>query len=266
MMNPLSALDVGPCKVVIDAVSGTGAICSLSDLTSNRPYDPDWVNTALRAVANAPATDRPVLIWQWLIAEAVEMRNFGSGYFDGVLEGTGAAVASHPLLASQNYRDLYAGFDFIYSPGSRHRINGEPGPRDTSDNAGGVYHDGRVEGRTFAAANGYFVGPELNDIFLADSFNQDDTEPRGNTSFGARIGAVAARYLGNYSGDDTTITSAVLQPGGAEIVVSLTFAAARALSCAAPAAVTGFEVAGFRSGFTAAVSANTVVLTKVSGT
>lgn len=130
---------------------------------------------------------------------------------------------------------------------------------------GGV-NDRRIAGSKAKNGMTSCQGPELNDVFLRDSFHQDGGERRGNISFGARIGAAAARNLGHYPADDTTIASAVLQPGGAEIVVSLSFAAAGALSCAAPAAVTGFEVAGSRSGFTAAVSGDAVVLTKVSGT
>ena len=266
MVNQLAALGVGPCQITMDAVGGTGALVGLNNGHPARPYNVSGITLAFKFVAGVVNTPKPVLLWNWLTNEAAEMVTYGADYFNAVLEGTGTAIATYPAVATQNYRDLYPNFDFVMSPGSRHQSVGTVGPSNTSDAGGVQYYNARNVGKSYAAANGYITGPEVNDCELTDSFHQLDTAVRGNILFGARMAAAAARYEGKYPASDTTIAAATLQPGGTQIVVTFNFAAGGSLYCAAPSAVTGFEVAGSRSGFTAVVSGNTVILTIASGT
>lgn len=263
MMNQMAALGVGPCWVVMNAAGGTGQLGSLNGDAPLRPYLAAGGNNSMQFKAGVVGSSRAIVIMQWLTAEAVEQANHGADYWSAILEGTGPLTATYTNLPAQNCRALYPDFDYIYMPGTRH-VNTAAGSFDVTDSGGAIYHTARAAAVAHALANGYLVGVESADMELSDAFHQDGSSVRGNVLLGARVAMTVGRYVGLFPAFDPVITGASLT-SPTTIRVDVAFCNGGALSCAAPGAVTGFEIAGSRAGFTAAVSGNTVVLSNTAG-
>lgn len=254
--------DTTPLCLVAFAEQGTSSLQLVNDSDSAR----DWsdVTAILDYLGDSQFTAH---LWQWGTSmvgavQANVMNQFVSG--DNTLGQT-----DHYLEDGE----FAAGWSFIMSPfcGSR---GATAGPLDTDEKVtSGAARDEQI---AWAVSEGYTVGPCINDLFLEGNANshQDLTNVKGNPLFGARLAMAVARDLSLDATTNPSVAGAAFTDG-TEDTISVTFTLPNGGSLTtdgADAAVTGFEVSDdsgstwSRSGFSAEISGNTVVLTKTSGT
>ena len=258
-MNALVDLGVCPALLGMDAVGATSASQSLGGIMPARPYSHFVAN---RDLVGATGT---TILYHWGVSDVAEIATYKGLFFDAVWFGTGAAIGATAqlpsVLATQNFSVLYSDPAMIFMPLGRKR-SGSTGPLTTPQIPN--YAVGRKAGDDWATAQGFVVGPYINDMALVDQFHQLATSPNGNRLTGYRIAQSIARAYGMYPMDDPTIASIALTAPN-EYTVSFSLPNGGTLYSPAPTALTGWMVNSSNAGFTAAISGQNVKLTKSSG-
>lgn len=257
----------GPCLIANNSVGGSSALGTLDNAVPARTLASE------QAFRNYIGASYTTALWQWGTADATQQANHGDDYFNAVFFGDAAAITArgYPAsLATSHYSaknspgglwdaDLY----IVFSPLSRHQSTLSAA---SYASQGQIYGNARKSGVNWAAANGFPVGPYMDDMALKDTFHQHDTDPKGQPLFAARMAQAALRAFGLYPTADPRIAAITLTAPNV-YTVTFTLANGGTLYCPAPSAVTGFEVNGSADAalFSAAISGSTVLLTKVSG-
>lgn len=258
-VNQWIAMGGGPCVIAMDAVGATPNAESLGGTWGTRPYQ-NYLNT-VALIGNQHVT----ILYSWGVHDAGNQQTWGTSFWDAVFYGTGPAVGasgSMPAgLATKNFSTLFASPSFIFSPLGRKR-SGNAAPLTTPQFV--QYAQNRRSGATWAAANGFVVGPYAGDTKLADQFHQLDGSPNGDRLYGARLAQACGRAFNLWPAADPTVASVTLTAAN---VYTVTFnrPSGGALYSPAPTALTGWMVNGSIAGFTAALVGNAVTLTKSSG-
>ncbi|SHE79929.1 hypothetical protein SAMN05444339_10296 [Loktanella atrilutea] len=257
-----------PIRIIDGAVNGTGPIQLMQDSNAAR----SWAELQTKIDRVGGKLDAIVMNWATTEWRAVS-NGIGEGdvVFEALMLGSGPAwdalVAANGGTAGLHSFGSYvaAGAKVILEPATRYSsplINGD------------VHSPTRLNQINMANTKGWTVGPPISD-FAIQAFGTDlngphqDAAKQGNRRMGARSAIGIARAFGRDSSTNPYFTT-VVRSGGT-LTVSVALPNGGTLSSPAPTALRNWQVDDGGSGtfvstgFTAAISGNTVILTKTSG-
>lgn len=236
-----------PVMVIGGAQAGTGPDQLMSDADTGR----NWSD--LQAKLDRWGNDITAVLMNWATQGWSAGTNTPGGTLEALIYGTGpySGVVDHHLTQA-----LRAGFTFGVSPATRHAT-------------GAVHGTVRAAQVDFANARGLPVGFPVSDFLIDDAGGPHQKgSALGNRVFGSRQAYLAAKCAGLAVPAQPYFTT--VSRSGATLTVAVSLPNGGTLYSPAPAALRNFQVnegGGFvSSGFTAALSGNTIVLTRASGT
>ena len=258
-VTQLRSYTSAPVQIILDAMEGSGPDEMMDDRDTRR----NWSD--LQAQLDRFGNDVTVVAMNWITqgwetwgtaGETLQALTLGTGpAWDALVADNGGSTAGlHHLDAA-----LRPGWAFALSPATR-----------ASDSD---YQPTRSAQIRFANAAGIAVGPPVSDYeIVAGGGPHPDNAFEGNRRFGMRLAEAVARALGFSTSENPHFTGAAWGATQAEIVLSVALPNGGSLTSPAPAALSSFEVgdgpggAYSGSGFTAAITGNTITLTKDTGT
>ena len=249
-----------PIMILVDAVEGSGPRELMDDTLNARRTFADlqqplgrWGNDVSVAALNWITTG-----WESVSApvysadDMLQALILGTGpAWDAIVAHRGGTAGLHHLSEA-----LRPGFGVAVSPGTR-ASNQDYEPR-------------RSDQIRRAHALSFTVGPPVSDYrIVAGGGPHPDNAFEGNRRFGMRLAEAVARALGFSASENPHFTGAAWGATQAEIVLSVALPNGGSLTSPAGAALSSFEVnegGGWTgTGFTAALSGNTVTLTRDTG-
>lgn len=272
LLNPMSETDslnvfvdqlrslIGdvPVMVVHEAINGTGQLAFVTDSDTSR----NW--SAFQNKLDAYGNDVSVVLKNWGTNDMTISPY--ADVLDALIEGSGPSAGDHSLNAA-----LQTGWVMGISPLSRHTAAASStGVGTYSGNATST----RREEVTYANDNGHVVGPPVSD-FEIESVGGPHQLVSGSKTMGERMAITLAKAVGATAPAQPYFTTAQFNADRSQITISVALPNGGSLSSPAPTALRSFTVrdgasgdyeTGSAAGFTAAISGNTVVLTKDSGT
>jgi hypothetical protein len=258
-LNQIRQFDANtPIMMIEEAVNGTGMMELISDGTISGGRGRSWAE--VQALFDRYGNDVTAIVHNWgtndMGATSAEYRERLSALF----LGTGPQAGDNSFAEA-----LMPGWTVVISPLSRH--TGNSSYVSNADTA-------RTAGITWARTNGFKIGPPCSDYNIDDDGGAHATPDilMGGAGMAAHMGVAAARALGIDTSQQPYFTTATLSADGTKITVGVALPNGGNLFCPLPDAVKSFEVnsggntSWAKSGFTARVVENSIVLTKATGT
>jgi hypothetical protein len=246
-----------PIMLIDEAVNGTGQDQFIDDNESTRMW------THFQTMLDRYGNDISVVVSNWGTNIASGTPTTIKDLMTAMVFGTGPAVQERNLTSA-----LQAGFKFLVSPLSRHTGN--------ATNLSSAYTNNAIKcclaQVEWANDNNIDVGLPISDLRIENlgGPHQLSNVINGSALFMQRLAIGAAKSLGLTTLQNPYFTTATLSGGNTQIVVNVALPNGGSLFSPTQSAVSSFAVndgGGWsHTGFTAAISGNTVVLTKSTGT
>jgi hypothetical protein len=246
--GPAQIVSDGPVTIV--SASGTSVMQMIDDTQAAR----NWSD--FQQLLDLYGNDISACVMNWGTTDATSDETENRNRLDAFLFGSGPLAKDHNLTAA-----LQSGFKFAVSPLTRHVYTGLGPTSGTRSAQVGWAND-----------LDYPVGPPVSDMRILNDQgpHQSTTVINGAALLMHRLAVAAARALRLDTSQNPYFTTATRS--GATITVGVALPNGGTLYSPLPSALRSFEVSEnggttwVTTGFTAAISGNTVVLTRSTGT